>query len=118
MAKKANNTSEKKNFFERIKIWFRGITSELKKVVWPSKKQLIKNTAAVLVIVVFAVVLIWGLDQITTTILNVTGFYEVKEVQTETQPEIAATEAATDEPTEAEADAATVTESETPENKG
>ena len=38
--------------------------SELKKVVWPTRKQVVNNSlVAIVVIVVFAVV-VWGFDQI------------------------------------------------------
>lgn len=52
MAEKA----EKQSFFARIGKFFRDQKSEVKKIVWPSKKQVLNNTAIVLVaIVIFAV---------------------------------------------------------------
>ena len=47
MAKKDQNTSEKKNsgkekkpgFFSRIGKWFHDLKSECKKIVWPTRKQ-------------------------------------------------------------------------------
>ena len=48
----------------RIGRWFREMKSELKKVVWPTRKQVANNSlVAIVVIVVFAVV-VWGFDQI------------------------------------------------------
>ena len=48
----------------RIGRWFREMKSELKKVVWPTRKQVVNNSlVAIVVIVVFAVV-VWGFDQI------------------------------------------------------
>ena len=59
---------EKGNFFQktgqRISKWFREMRSELKKVVWPSRKQIINNTIVVLVLVVVAAVVVWAFDQL------------------------------------------------------
>ena len=47
----AETSSKKPGFFSKVKNWFKGIgkffrdtASEMKKVVWPSKKQIINNT--------------------------------------------------------------------------
>ncbi len=48
----AETNNKQPNFFARtcskIGKWFREMRSELKKVVWPSRKQLINNTLIVL----------------------------------------------------------------------
>ncbi|MBO5938955.1 MAG: preprotein translocase subunit SecE [Clostridia bacterium] len=41
---------------------WRGFKSEVKKIVWPSWKQVLKNTAVVLVIVAICMVMIAALD--------------------------------------------------------
>ncbi len=51
-----------KNFFGNIVKYFRDTKSEMKKVVWPTKKQIINNTIVVLVVVLVAAVVIFGLD--------------------------------------------------------
>ena len=48
----------------RIGKFFRDTVSEMKKVVWPSKKQIINNTVVVAVVVVVAAVLIMVLDAV------------------------------------------------------
>lgn len=56
--------AKKENFFvragKRISRWFREMKSELKKVVWPTKSQMLNNTlivlACVLVIGIFIVI--------------------------------------------------------------
>ena len=54
----------------RIGKWFREMRSELKKVVWPNRKQVTNNSlVAIVVIVVFAVV-VWGFDQIAAQVVN------------------------------------------------
>lgn len=42
--------------------YFRDVKSEMKKVVWPSKKQVINSTVVVLVVVVISMVLVLALD--------------------------------------------------------
>lgn len=46
------------------KSFFKGVKAELKKVVWPTKKQLINNTVMVLFLVVALSVIILGFDMI------------------------------------------------------
>ena len=54
----------------KIGKWFREMRSELKKVVWPSRKQIINNSlVAIIVIVIFAVV-VWGFDQLANQAIN------------------------------------------------
>lgn len=53
---------EKENPFARINRFFREVVSELRKVIWPTRKELVTYTAVVLVFVSFMVALIAGLD--------------------------------------------------------
>ena len=46
----------------KVKEFWRGFKSELKKIVWPSWKQVWKNTFVVLVIVVICAIMIGALD--------------------------------------------------------
>ena len=45
--------------------------SELKKVTWPTKQELIAHTVVVLIAVVFSSALIWGIDFIISAIFRV-----------------------------------------------
>ncbi len=46
------------NGFRNMKKWFRGMKSELKKVVWPTWSQVVNNTLVVIVVsVIFAVII-------------------------------------------------------------
>ena len=56
--KKAKNEKNK----GRIKKAWNGFKSEVKKIVWPSWKQVLKNTFVVLVIVLICAVIIAALD--------------------------------------------------------
>ena len=61
----AETNNKQPNFFARtgnkLGKWFREMKSELKKVVWPSSKQMVNNTLIVLaaVIVVGAIVFLF-----------------------------------------------------------
>ena len=76
MANEATNTLTKmkkggiKGFFKSIKEWLRGMKSELKKVVWPSRKQVINNTIVAVVVMVVSAVVIWGFDELASMFVN------------------------------------------------
>ncbi len=57
---------KKPNFFVRtgrkLSKWFREMRSELRKVVWPSGKQLLNNTLVVLGVALLVGIVIWILD--------------------------------------------------------
>ena len=59
MAKKEskNENKVKKHFFKDFK-------AELKKVIWPTPKQLVNNTVAVVVIVLITAVIVFALDAV------------------------------------------------------
>ncbi len=60
--------AKKKNWFVRawggICRYFRELRSELKKVVWPTPKQVLKNTLIVVVCVLVVGVLLWLFDTV------------------------------------------------------
>ena len=55
---------KKLSFFKRVQKWFREMKAELKKVVWPNKSTVIKNTSVALAVMAVAAIAIWGFDQI------------------------------------------------------
>jgi len=61
---KTTSTSAKRKVKGRNRIakWFREMRSELKKVVWPTPKQIINNTFVALTVMACAAVVIWALD--------------------------------------------------------
>ncbi len=65
---------ESGNFFsragKRIGKWFREMRSELKKVVWPNRKQLIQNTLVVLLCVLVVGVFIWIFDAVANLLVQ------------------------------------------------
>ena len=69
--KKKNDNKVKKNFFKDFK-------AELKRVIWPTPKQLVNNTVAVIVIVLITAVIVFALDLI-FEIVNKQGINRVKD---------------------------------------
>ncbi|MDR0952286.1 MAG: preprotein translocase subunit SecE [Oscillospiraceae bacterium] len=55
---------DKKKLRERSDQWFRDLKAELKKVVWPTRKQIVNNTLVALVVIVASAIVLWGFDKI------------------------------------------------------
>ena len=62
---------KKANWFKRtfgaIAKYFRELRSELKKVVWPTPKQVLKNTLVVFACILIVGAFIWVFDLVSTT---------------------------------------------------
>ncbi len=63
-------TVAKKGFFNRIKDYFKGVSSEMKKVAWPSKKDTFRYTLVVIVVCAAFALLFWLLDTIFISLLG------------------------------------------------
>jgi preprotein translocase subunit SecE len=64
LAKKKVSKKEKKNrvsIFKAIVNFFKGVKSEMGKVTWPSKKEMIKYTVATVVFIVFFALFFYGI---------------------------------------------------------
>ena len=46
----------------RLAKWFREMRSELKKVVWPTPKQIVNNTFVSLTVMAASAIAVWALD--------------------------------------------------------
>lgn len=57
-------------FFKRIVRYFREMKSELKKVVWPTRQQVVRNTVVVILVVLVVGVLIWLFDWLAAAIIR------------------------------------------------
>lgn len=78
------------SFGSKTKSFFKGIMAELRKVIWPDKKHLKQNTAAVLLIFIISAVMIFVFDWLVSTLMSTTGFYNLKETAaTETKAPVA-----------------------------
>ena len=60
--KAKSDKAKKPSFFSKVGRYFRDLKSEFKKIVWPSKKQIINNTVVVLICMAITGVAIWILD--------------------------------------------------------
>ena len=83
MAKKENNKN-KKSFFKDFK-------AELKKVIWPTPKQLINSTVAVITIVLITAAIVFVLD-LTFEAINNKGINKLKEVVNTNESEVEETD--------------------------
>ncbi|HKM32107.1 MAG TPA: preprotein translocase subunit SecE [Oscillospiraceae bacterium] len=63
MAEKQSNVAVAKKKLSPIR-FFRESKAEFKKVVWPSRKQVINNTIVVIVTMIIVGLFIWGLDAV------------------------------------------------------
>ena len=63
-------SQEKRKFGSRLVGWFRGLKSELKKVTWPTRRQVINNTWVVLVVTCVCAIAIWGFDYVAQLIVR------------------------------------------------
>ena len=64
MAAHANqNTNTKKQRFS-FKTYIKETSSELKRVTWPTKGELLKNTGVVLTVCILSTILVWAVDSI------------------------------------------------------
>ena len=65
----ASKDEKKLGLVERISLYYRQIVSELRKVVWPTRKQLSTYTAVVLVFVTFIIAVVSLVDLVLTKIV-------------------------------------------------
>jgi len=72
--KPAKEKAKKPNAFvrgwKRVTRYFREMKSELKKVVWPTRKQVIRNTIVVILVVLVVGVLIWLFDWLAAAVIK------------------------------------------------
>lgn len=73
--RKANQPGEKKpGFFARtaakVKGWLKDMKSELKKVHWPTRQELLKNCLVVLVCILVVGVCIWVFDALAAAVIR------------------------------------------------
>ena len=75
MPKDVNDKKEKKEH----KHFFKDFKAELKRVIWPTPKQLVNNTVAVITIVLITAVIVFALDFVFKTVDDY-GINKLKEV--------------------------------------
>ncbi len=69
-AKKDGFLANVKNTAKRTTKFFTDTRSEMKKIVWPTRKQIVNNTIIVLVVVAVVGVFLFGLDTVMKYLLD------------------------------------------------
>ncbi len=73
----ADKSKEKKNFFSEIIAWFKrffkGLKAEIRKIIWPTKEQVGKQTAAVVIISAVMCGFIVLIDFVTKLLVGLAG---------------------------------------------
>ena len=62
--------NKKESVFKKVSKWFREMRSELKKVVWPDGKKVLKNTLIVIACSIVIGVFVWGFDAVAGLLVN------------------------------------------------
>ena len=68
--KNAKEQGKLQQTWGKVKAWFRGMKSELKKVVWPSRKTTTKNVIVAVTVMVASGIVIWAFDQVAMLIVQ------------------------------------------------
>lgn len=58
----ATQTSAKENKGQKATGFIKGVRSELKKIAWPTRKQLVQYTIVVIIMSILLSILVFGLD--------------------------------------------------------
>ena len=83
--RKSEKKSDKPGLFERIKKFFKSLKAEFKKIVWPNRSQLIKQTIAVLLISLLLGAFIWLIDLGAKSLVGLTSTVGTGTTPTTTQ---------------------------------
>ncbi|MEY4568304.1 MAG: preprotein translocase subunit SecE [Candidatus Nanopelagicaceae bacterium] len=67
-SREIESSEERGNIFQRAGRFYRQVVAELRKVVWPSRKQLTTYTAVVLVFVSFIIAVVSLFDLVLTKV--------------------------------------------------
>jgi preprotein translocase subunit SecE len=68
---KRDRKAKQASVFSRLVRFIREVWAELRKVIWPTRKQMVTYTTVVLVFVIFMVALVSGLDLAFGKVINV-----------------------------------------------
>lgn len=67
-AKGTKPAQKKDGFLKKTSRFFKDLKSEMKKVVWPTKKQVLNNTGVAFVMMASVGIVIWVLDWVLTVV--------------------------------------------------
>ena len=66
----APKKNAKPNIFKRTARFYREVVAELKKVTWPTRKELVTSSIAVIVFIAIFMVILFGIDTGFTALIN------------------------------------------------
>ena len=96
MPKKKNKIQKVDNNTEKKTRWAKGFRQEIKKIIWPTGKELVENTVVVLTSVILVALIIFVLDLAFSELSNLAVTGVSKAVNTTTSTESSDAEAAKD----------------------
>ena len=70
VANARKDRAQRRGPFGRLNLFFRQVVNELKKVVTPTRKELVSYTGVVLVFVVIMMAIVYGLDLVFSLVVN------------------------------------------------
>lgn len=70
MAAKTNTVNGKETDSKSLKRYFRGVRSEFKKVVWPTKKQWVQYSFIVIVVSIVTALFIYAVDFVMSQLMS------------------------------------------------
>jgi len=66
---KGGGKAAKPNIFQRLMTYFKGVRSEMRKVVWPDREEVVNSSIIVIVTIVFFTLFVLVIDQISSFII-------------------------------------------------
>ena len=69
----AKNSTEKKDVLSKLKSWFKSLKSEIRKVSWPTKEAVLKQSTAVVIISVILSAFIRLIDVLSQLVIKAVG---------------------------------------------
>ena len=69
-AQKKKQGNQKQKQKGRIKEYFKGVKLEMRKVVWPTRKQVMKNTIVAVTVMVASGIVLWAFDQVAMLVVQ------------------------------------------------
>ena len=63
-------TASKPNVFQRLSKYFNDVRAEMKRVVWPTRPEVINSSVVVIVTLIFFTVFTFVVDQVVIFIIN------------------------------------------------
>ncbi|MCL4554382.1 MAG: preprotein translocase subunit SecE [Actinobacteria bacterium] len=67
---KTSDKAQKRNIFKRISDYFAGVVTEFKRVVWPSRPEVLNSSIVVIITLIFFVAFTFLVDQAAVNVVS------------------------------------------------